>query len=100
HHTVTRKLVVDDIWFNMHIIAIGNRIIIKVGDEIATDYTDYQQTRKDGRLALQEVNLQTIAQFRNLVVKRLPEDERQAWAIASEDTPDIASVEPAPRQPP
>ncbi len=86
---VTEQLVPDDTWWTQHVIAIGNRIIIKVNDRIVTDFIDEKNTYTFGHLALQQHNDGSVVMFRNSVVKRLPDDEKAAWAIAKKDMPDI-----------
>jgi hypothetical protein len=88
-HKVTEQLVPDDTWWTQHVIAIGNRFIIKINDQIVTDFVDAKNTYVSGHLALQQHNDGSVVMFRNTVVKRLPDDEKAAWAIAKKDMPDI-----------
>ncbi len=87
--TVTEQLIQDDTWWTQHIIAIGNRIIIKVNDKIVTDFVDEKNTFKSGRLAFQQHNQGSEVQFRNVMVKHLPADEKEACKIARKDMPEI-----------
>ena len=89
-HSVKEQLVQDDTWWTQHVIAIGNRTIIKVNDKIATDFVDEKNTFKSGHVALQQHNAGSVVQFRNVMVKRLAENEKAAWAEAKKDMPDIA----------
>jgi hypothetical protein len=86
---VTEQLVPDDTWWTQHIIAIGNRIVIKVNDKIVVDYVDTKNTFVSGYLALQQHNEGSVVMFRNLMVKPLPADEKEAWKIAQQDMPDL-----------
>lgn len=86
---VAEQLIQDDTWWTQHIVAIGNRIIIKVNDKIVTDFVDEKNTFQSGHLALQQHNLGSVVQYRNLMAKRLPSDEKAAWAEARKDMPDI-----------
>ncbi|MEO8428520.1 MAG: DUF1080 domain-containing protein [Verrucomicrobiota bacterium] len=88
-HKVGEQLVADDTWWTQHVIAIGNRIIIKVNDKIVTDYVDDKKTYISGHLALQQHNQGSVVQYRNVVVKPLPEDEKAALAIARKDIPEL-----------
>jgi len=88
-HKVLEQLIPDDTWWTQHVIAIGNRIIIKVNDKIVTDFVDEKNTYVSGHLAFQQHNDGSVVMFRNPVVKRLPNDEQAAWAIARTDMPDI-----------
>ena len=86
---VLEQLVQDDTWWTQHIIAIGNRIIIKVNDKIVTDFVDEHNTFKNGHLAFQQHNAGSIVQYKNVVAKRLPSDEKAAWTEAKKDMPEI-----------
>ncbi|MDB6016583.1 MAG: hypothetical protein JWR19_1072 [Pedosphaera sp.] len=88
-HRVDEQLIQDDIWWTQHVIAIGNRIIIKVNDKIVTDFIDEKNTFMAGHLAFQQHNPGSVVEFRNPVVKRLPDDVKAAWAEAKKDMPDI-----------
>ncbi|HEX3797089.1 MAG TPA: DUF1080 domain-containing protein [Verrucomicrobiae bacterium] len=86
---VTEQLIPDDTWWTQHVIAIGNRIIVKINDQIVTDFVDEKNTYVSGHLALQQHNDGSVVMFRNTVVKRLPANEKVAWAIAKKDMPEI-----------
>ncbi len=86
---VTKQLVADDTWWTQHVIAIGNHIIVKINDEIVTDFIDEKNTYVSGHLALQQHNDGSVVMFCNTVVKRLPADEAEAWKIARQDMPGI-----------
>lgn len=82
-----QQLVPDDTWWTQHIVAIGNRIIIKVNDQIVVDCTDDKY--KSGYLALQQHDPGSVVQYRNVMVKRLPDDPVKALDEAKKDMPDI-----------
>lgn len=90
-HPIKEQLVQDDTWWTQHVIAIGNRIIIKVNDKIVTDFVDEKNTYKSGHLAFQQHDPGSVVQYRKVMVKRLPADEKAAWAEARKDMPDIAT---------
>ncbi|MHB8524188.1 MAG: 3-keto-disaccharide hydrolase [Limisphaerales bacterium] len=94
-HPVREQLVADDTWWTQHIIAIGNRIIIKVNDKIVTDWVETKNTYTSGHLALQQHNQGSVVMFRNLMVKRLPDDPKAALAEAKKDMPDLPDNAPA-----
>jgi len=88
------QLVADDTWFTQHIVAIGNRIVIKVNDRIVTDFVDEKNTYTSGRLALQQLGTSEpvtgpVVTFRNVMVKPLPDDSSSAWTEARKDMPEI-----------
>ena len=89
---VTEQLVPDDTWWTQHIIAIGNRIIIKVNDRIVTDFVDAKNSYRAGHVAFQRNGFKgkvTVPSFRKVMVKPLPSDESLAWAEAKKDMPDL-----------
>ena len=88
-HPVREQLVGDDVWWTQHIIAIGNHIIIKINDKIATDVIEDKNTYKFGHLALQQHNNGSVVNFRNVMVKRLPDDPAEAMKIAKKDMLDL-----------
>ncbi len=59
-------------WFNQHIIAQGNRIIIKVNDHVITDYVDEKNTFTSGYLALQQHDPKSVVYYKNLMYRKLP----------------------------
>ena len=93
-HPVKEQLVADDTWWTQHIIAIGNRIIIKVNDKIVTDVIEGKNTYQSGYLALQQHNDGSIVNFRNLMVKRLPDDAAEALKIAQKDMTGVGDEPP------
>ncbi len=72
-------------------LAIGNHIIIKVNDKVVTDYIDKNNTYRSGHLAFQQHNDGSVVEYRNVMVKRLPNDEIAAWAEAKKDLPEISA---------
>ena len=44
-HKVGEQLIEDDTWWTQHVIAIGNHIIIKINDQIVTDFIDEKNSR-------------------------------------------------------
>jgi hypothetical protein len=66
------RLVPPDTWFNQHIIARGNHIIIEVNDKKVVDFVDEKNTFTEGYLALQQHNKGSVVQFKNLMMKPLP----------------------------
>lgn len=66
------ELVTPDTWFNQHIIAQGNHIIIEVNDKKVVDFVDEKNTFTNGRLVLQQHNKGSVVTFKNLMMKPLP----------------------------
>ncbi len=87
--TNLKQLVQDDTWWTQHVIAIGNRIIVKVNDTIVVDCTD--DKFKSGYLALQQHDPGSVVQFRKVMAKRLPDDPETALAEARKDMPDLGT---------
>jgi Domain of Unknown Function (DUF1080) len=69
---VTEQLVQDDTWWTQHVIVNGNHITIKVNGKTVVDTTDERNRYTKGYLALQQHNLGSIVQYRNLMMKPLP----------------------------
>ncbi len=69
---VKEQLVPDDTWWNQHIIANGNHIIIFVNDKKVVDFVDEKNTYTKGYLALQQHNKGSVVEYKNLMMKVLP----------------------------
>ena len=66
------QLVPPDTWFNQHIIAQGNHIIIEVNGKKVVDFVDEKNTFTNGYLVLQQHNKGSVVTFKNLMMKPLP----------------------------
>ena len=66
------ELVPPDTWFNQHVIAQGNHIIIEVNDKKVVDFVDEKNTFTAGYLVLQQHNKGSLVTFKNLMMKPLP----------------------------
>ncbi|MFN3326417.1 MAG: DUF1080 domain-containing protein [Bryobacteraceae bacterium] len=66
------QLVPDDTWWTQHIIADGNRIIIKVNDKVVVDHVDEKNSFTSGHLALQQHDPGSVVHYRNLMMRKLP----------------------------
>jgi|SRR5579884_1683011 len=69
---IYEQLVPPDTWFNQHIIAAGNHIIIEVNGKKVVDYVDTKNTYQSGYLALQQHNKGSVVQYKTLMMKPLP----------------------------
>jgi hypothetical protein len=72
---VTDQLIQDDTWWSQHIIARGNHIIIKINGKVVTDTVDERNRYTKGYLALQQHNPGSIVQYRNLMLRPLPDGQ-------------------------
>lgn len=86
---IKEQLVQDDTWWTQHIIAIGNRIIIKVNGKIVVDFVDEKNTYTSGHLALQQHDPGSVVEYKNVMVRALPADPAAALAIAAKETPEL-----------
>ncbi len=84
---IGEQLIEDDTWWTQHVIAIGNRIIIKVNDKVVVDFVDEKNTWTEGHLAVQQHDPGSIVHYRNVEVRPLPDDVEAAKSIASKETP-------------
>ncbi len=69
---VKEQLVPDDTWWEQHIIAQGNHIIIKVNGKTAVDYIDKENRFTKGYLALQQHDPGSVVQYKELMYRKLP----------------------------
>ena len=58
-------------WFTMEVVASGNRLIIMVNEKVSADYFDDQRRFSSGHIALQQLDPQTVAEFRKIDIKEL-----------------------------
>jgi len=95
---IEENLVEDNTWFSQQVVAIGNRIVIKVNNRIVVDFVDEKNTYTSGHLALQQFGLVDgpskdllfpVIAYCSVMVKPLPDDAQAAWAKAKKDIPDI-----------
>jgi hypothetical protein len=91
---VTQQLIPDDTWWTQHIIVVKNRIIIKVNGKVVVDFVDEKNRFVSGHLALQQHNEGSVVQYRNLMVKPLPADDKAAWDMVYLDHPDLRPKSP------
>lgn len=66
---VKEQLVPDDTWWEQHIIADGNHIIIQVNGKTVVDYVDEKNTYSKGYLALQQHNKGSVVEFKDLMFR-------------------------------
>jgi hypothetical protein len=91
-HNVYKPLVKDDEWFTLRIAVRGKNVQVRVNDQLVVDYVEPDpapdvpghSARKlgHGTFALQCHDAQSKTCFRNLRVRRLPDDLRDAPAPA------------------
>lgn len=92
---VTSREIADKSWWTHHIVVVGNRVIVRVNDEIIVDAVDTNVTHHAGHFALQQFESpkvkDSVVMFRNVMAKRLPSDEKAALATLKKDIPDLAN---------
>jgi hypothetical protein len=69
---IYEQLVPDDTWWEQHIIADGNHIIIKVNGKTVVDYTDEKNTYTKGYLAFQQHDPGSVVMYKDVMMKVLP----------------------------
>lgn len=72
-------LIQDNKWWTQHIIVRGNRVIVKLNDKQVIDYTEPDGKEgpvklSEGTFALQAHDPGSTVYFKNIRVKRLPDD--------------------------
>ncbi len=70
---VYEQLIPDDTWWEQHIIADGNHIIIKVNGKTVVDYVDEKNTYTKGYCALQQHNPGSVVEYKDLMFRALPD---------------------------
>jgi len=60
-----------NVWFTQHIIVQGTHVIIKVNDQVITDYDETKHTFTKGYLALQQHDPKSVVEYKNLMYKKL-----------------------------
>jgi hypothetical protein len=68
---IKEQLVPPDTWWEQHIIAKGNHIIIKVNGKTVVDYVDTQNRFTKGYLALQQHDPGSVVHFKDLMYRKL-----------------------------
>ena len=72
---VKEQLVPDDTWWEQHVIADGNHIIIKVNGKTVVDFVDEKNSFSKGYLALQQHDPGSVVHYKDLRMKKLPVKE-------------------------
>jgi hypothetical protein len=72
-------IIQDNEWWTQHIIVRGNRVIVKLNDKQVIDYTEPEGKEgpvklSEGTFALQAHDPGSTVYFKNIRVKRLPDD--------------------------
>jgi Domain of Unknown Function (DUF1080)/Lectin C-type domain len=68
---VKEMLAKPDEWFDLEVLAVGGRILIKVNGKTTVNFVDLNGTYPRGHLALQQLGANTEARFRKIEVKEL-----------------------------
>ncbi len=69
---IKEQLIPDDTWWEQHVIADGNHIMIEVNGKTVVDYVDQKNTYTKGYLALQQHNKGSVVEFKDLMFRPLP----------------------------
>ncbi len=76
-----KSAVADREWFELHVIAVGNRIVVRVNRQIVSDARDPRNAYASGIIAITHKPGPPIM-FRRMRVCPLPSDEAAAWKQA------------------
>jgi hypothetical protein len=60
-------------WFTLEVIAEGNHMVLKVNGKTTANYTDERRQFTSGHIGVQQLNAETVAEFRKIEIKELPE---------------------------
>jgi hypothetical protein len=88
---IGEQLIPDDTWWTQTVIAIGNRVIIKVNDKVVVDFVDEKKTHVEGHLALQQHDPGSVVNYRKLRVMPLPDEPGLALKQVSKAVSGIGS---------
>ncbi|MBC7854867.1 MAG: SUMF1/EgtB/PvdO family nonheme iron enzyme, partial [Pirellulaceae bacterium] len=69
---VDANLIQADTWFDLEVIAAGNRITVKVEGQTPAEYVDEQPAEARGHIALDTYKEGTRVQFRKIEIQELP----------------------------
>jgi hypothetical protein len=58
-------------WFTLEMIAEGNHMLVKVDGKTTADFTDEKKRFTSGHIAHQQIDPQTVAEFRKIEVKEV-----------------------------
>ena len=72
-------------WFTEEVIAEGNHLVVKVNGKTTADYTDAKRLFTSGHVALQQLNPQTVAEFRKIEIKELTQADDAAPTAPAAD---------------
>jgi hypothetical protein len=59
-------------WFLLEVIVKGNQVQVRVKEHLVVDYTDSEETNKQGRFGLMKCPGATLVKFRKMEIKKLP----------------------------
>jgi Domain of Unknown Function (DUF1080) len=81
------QLVPDNEWFRLHVTVRGKQVRIMVNDQLTVDHVEAGAGRplSDGTFALQAHDPGSVVSFRNIRVRRLPDDAPEAAAPPAVD---------------
>jgi len=72
-------------WFTEEVIALGNRIVVKVNGQTTAVYRDEKEISASGYIALQQNNPKTVAEFRKIEIRELEPATTTAEAPQHDD---------------
>ncbi len=88
---VKENWIKEETWFDVLVVAVGNRILARVNDRWVMDYTDANEFCRAGHIALQHVDPPEV-HYRNVMAKPLVADARTALAEVAKDFPDLPGM--------
>jgi hypothetical protein len=66
------QLVPPDTWFEQHVIADGNHVIVKVNGKVTVDTIEKKNKYSKGYFALQQHNQGSVVWFKDLMMRPIP----------------------------
>jgi serine/threonine protein kinase len=81
-------------WFTLEVVAQGNHVVVRVNGMTTADYADTSRNFTSGHIALQQLDPETIVEFRKVEIKEL-EPSAQAASMKAQQAAENAEGAPS-----
>jgi serine/threonine protein kinase len=80
-------VVSPDVWFTLEVIAVGDRILVRVNGQTTADYVVTNDEPARGHVVLQAFTPDTVVRYRKIAIKELPPNPtaRQPFVVLARD---------------
>lgn len=97
---ITEQIVPDDEWFKYNITVQGKTVTVKINGKTANEYVEPDDAEKklsEGTFALQGHDPGSTVSFRNIRVRKLPAQKKEAAVSAESDSAGVQVGDEAPK---